>query len=418
MSSVYGTVDFGGKALVNTRAAISSPAQIVADQNNYALPASTDVVRLSSDSTRTITGFVAGIDGAVATICNVGVFDIRIAHESLSSTTANRVTSATGSDVTLAPNDSLSLIYDGTSSRWRTGGVVKIAGSQAVIYDFTRTSAPADASGSNGAYTWSIPSAARYVTFLAHGGGSGGGSGRRGAAGTARCGGGAGHAGGWTELTYRASDLPTLVCSVTVGAGGAGGASVTTDDTNGNAGGSSGGSFVSINGVYVALGWHCTGGTGGTTAATVSGGDNAWASQFQNLVAGSSLTGASNAAGAFGSYATAGNGNGGGGGGADASNNHYAGGNAGTIPIMLGANAGPTGGSAGGGNGSAGVTYFGRWCSGGSGGGGNNAGPGGFGGTGGFPGGGGGGGGGCLNGNASGAGGNGGNGFVRITVWY
>jgi hypothetical protein len=152
MSSVYGSVDFGGKALVNTRAAISSPAQIVADQNNYALPASTDVVRLSSDSTRTITGFVAGIDGAVETICNVGGFDIRIAHESLSSTAANRVTSSTGSDVTLAPNDSLSLIYDGTSSRWRTGGVVKVAGSQAVIYDFTRTSAPADASGSNGSY--------------------------------------------------------------------------------------------------------------------------------------------------------------------------------------------------------------------------------------------------------------------------
>lgn len=98
--------------------AATSPAQITADQNNYSL-GSTIVQRLSTDAPRTITGFVAPSGFRLVFIANIGTADIILAHESGSSTAANRIQTITTANITIPSNALAMLIYDNTTSRWR-----------------------------------------------------------------------------------------------------------------------------------------------------------------------------------------------------------------------------------------------------------------------------------------------------------
>jgi hypothetical protein len=101
------------------RAAALSPAQITADQNNYAPGGSSMFMRFSSDASRNITGLsISQVDGEVHTVINVGSNNIVLVNESASSTAANRFTNSTGADITLAAKQAADLIYDGTASRW------------------------------------------------------------------------------------------------------------------------------------------------------------------------------------------------------------------------------------------------------------------------------------------------------------
>lgn len=97
-----------------------SPAQITADQNNYA-PGVGWFIRLTSDASRNLTGLVAGVDGQIAEIWNVGSFNIVIQDESstTASTAANRFLTSTAADLTLTPKKCALLRYDATSARWR-----------------------------------------------------------------------------------------------------------------------------------------------------------------------------------------------------------------------------------------------------------------------------------------------------------
>ena len=422
-----GAVGGGGSAGGDT--VINTPAQITANQNNYALP-SADIVRLSSDATRVITGFQADA-GAVVTLYNVGSFDIRIDHEDAASTAANRVTSATGADVVISPNDSITLAYDNVSSRWRTAGAVKAAvTSGAAVYEFTRTSAPADATGSSGLYTWTVPSAAKFIRIVTVSGGGGGGSGRRGATSTACGGGGGGGSGDVKSIDLAASQLTSSQLYIVVGAGGPGGAGVTANDTNGNLGTSGGNSGVRYNDTNgVQLIWNDSTGYRGDPGLTVGGAGR----------------GGSGTPYAPGQHSTGGNGGdgvtapglptlnsstnaasptaGGGGGGISAANAAQAGAD-GFMPYRAASGLGvyPLGGTSGGGVGGDGASnvfgHLGTVGVGGAGGGASTTTAGGAGGNGGLPGGGGGGGGASRNGFTSGAGGNGGDGVVRITVWF
>ena len=425
---VLGDVFFGihmtGSANSVT-ASTSTPTTIAANQNNYTLPTGADIVRISSSATYTITGIVA-VTGTVIMLTNVGSFDVRLAHESASSTAANRITTATGLAVVIAPNDSLTIVYDAVSARWRTAGVVKSTTvGVATVYDFTRGSATAPAApvlGQTGQWTLEIPATAKHITILCQGAGRGGGSGRKGALASGRSGGGGGYPGGWCEFSYKITDLSSNVVKIIVGAGGAGGASQFNDSTNGNTGSTGGHGQVTCGGDTNLLA-NGSGGasvsTGGT-ATTAPAGITSWPSQYTGNVTGN--IGNSTVAGGTGLYNLHTSGSGGGGGGADASNVAYAGGVGGAMPVTLGAYGVPAAGTSGGGAGAAGATYFTRWGTGGAGGGGNASatGNGGAGGNAGIGGGGGGGGGSTNSGNTtyySGAGGNGGDAFVRIIVW-
>ena len=95
-----------------------TPAQITAGQNNYQLGEAV-VHRLSTDASRTITGFVAPLIERMDLIINVGAQDLVIANQSGSSSAANRVITVSGADTTLGANGTMMLWYDLTTARYR-----------------------------------------------------------------------------------------------------------------------------------------------------------------------------------------------------------------------------------------------------------------------------------------------------------
>jgi hypothetical protein len=397
----------------------SSYPTLTKDENNFSLSNDANVIRLSSDATRSITGFGA-LQSSSVTIYNVGSYDIRIVHQSANSLETNRVISATGSDLVIGPNDSLTLVYDNVSLRWRSGGAVKVdsISGQAGVYSFYRNSGPSDATFvSAGSWTWNIPSGAKLITIDAIGAGQGGGSGRRGAAGTARGGGGGGAGGGRSMFTIPVVELGgNTNLTIVVGTGGAGAAAVAVNDTNGNTPAATLATIVRITAtskilIYI---WRTNGAGGGTTTGGAAGYSD-WTNMWPGSQGGAGSNSSTAAGGSFSVAAACG---GGGGGGIGA--NDVAGAGGGTVSEEIARGAAAVAfGTAGGGAGVSAPTYIpGGAGGGGSGGGGNASGAGGNGGNGAFPGGGGGGGGASLNGFASGAGGNGADGFVKIYVWY
>ena len=110
-----------------TWSGVLSPAQITADQNDYAptsIDASTEL-RIDSDAARSITGIDAGasqVDGRKLVITNDGSFPITLNHANASSTAANRFDLANDTDVEIAAGGTILLTYDGTASRWRVLG--------------------------------------------------------------------------------------------------------------------------------------------------------------------------------------------------------------------------------------------------------------------------------------------------------
>ena len=103
---------------------ILTPAQITADQNNYAPAGITTCsnVRLTSDTNgRHITGISAGgTSGRTIRLINANpsansiLFDL----ESASSTAANRFAGNTGSSISLSFGSAMTIWYDATSQRW------------------------------------------------------------------------------------------------------------------------------------------------------------------------------------------------------------------------------------------------------------------------------------------------------------
>lgn len=100
---------------------VSAPAQVTADQNDYALP-DADVTLIDLDANRTITGFVAPGAGERTTrwVQNNSAFVLSVAHQSASSTAANRVIGLS-SPVTVGPGERALLFYETNAglNRWR-----------------------------------------------------------------------------------------------------------------------------------------------------------------------------------------------------------------------------------------------------------------------------------------------------------
>lgn len=107
--------------LLDNLASVLSPASLSGNQNNYnptnGLAAS--IWRLTSSTSVTITGIIAGTNGQHLVLINVGTNLITVSHESGSSDAASRIVVGTGADAVLVGGGSLSLIYDTTTARWR-----------------------------------------------------------------------------------------------------------------------------------------------------------------------------------------------------------------------------------------------------------------------------------------------------------
>jgi hypothetical protein len=108
-----------------------SPAQLVANTNNYAPTglSTATTLRLSTDASRNLTGLSGGADGRLILIHNIGSFALVLIDESASSTAANRF--ALNADITLSADQSILLQYDSTSTRWRAIGGIGGGGSSA-----------------------------------------------------------------------------------------------------------------------------------------------------------------------------------------------------------------------------------------------------------------------------------------------
>ena len=413
----------------------------------------------TASAARTNLGLVIGTDVAAAshnqawstitstptTLAGYGITDAVASSDSrltdARTPTAHKSTHATGGTDALSPADiGAATVSHEHSALAITSGVIDPArlGSGAAsnttflrgdssyapvseVYEFTRTSKPADATGSNGDYSWTIPANAKLVEFYAVGGGGGGGSGRRGAAGSARFGGGGAGSGGVFVIIRQVSELVTRSLSIEVGSGGTGGAAVTTNDTNGNSGTNGGDTRITIGSTILSATRGGLGQGGTNAAGTAGAGGSALYSGGNG--SSSSVTAAPNTTNlSANNFAAAGAGAGGGISTGDVS---YGGGQS-RASINLAGNqlVSSSGGTAPGGAGQnasdAWTSPFANAPGGGGGGGaaGNSTTAGGNGGNGASVGGAGGGGGASFNGYNSGAGGNGAPGYVRVTVWY
>jgi hypothetical protein len=184
-----------------------SPAQITADQNDYNPTglSGASVLRLSSDASRTLTGLSGGSDGREARLVNIGSNPIVLAHDSASSSAANRF--SLGANFNLLPSQSVKLWYDATSSRWRPAS--DTSGTSYRLRQITTILSST---------TYTVPAGLRALYVEAVGGGGGGGY-ATGALGQCSAGGGGGGGSGSRSwLTGLAASY-----SVTIGAGGTGG---------------------------------------------------------------------------------------------------------------------------------------------------------------------------------------------------
>lgn len=77
------------------------------------------LIRLTGSSAQTVTGIANGVDGKILVLMNAGSSTATIAHQSSSSTAANRIITGTGSDLSVLADASVLLQYDARDSRWR-----------------------------------------------------------------------------------------------------------------------------------------------------------------------------------------------------------------------------------------------------------------------------------------------------------
>lgn len=99
-----------------------SPASIGSNQNNYA-GINTGLIettgRLTSSGDFNVTGFTGGAARKKLIIVNIGANTITLTNEDGASTGANRMTLYGAANASLGPGDTIELIYDTVTSRWR-----------------------------------------------------------------------------------------------------------------------------------------------------------------------------------------------------------------------------------------------------------------------------------------------------------
>jgi hypothetical protein len=97
----------------------ATASQLTADANDLALPTG-DVIDISSNAARNVTGIVARAAGTGILLVNTGSHAITLRHESASSSSANRITVPWAGDYVLSANGGAAvLVYFSGTSRWR-----------------------------------------------------------------------------------------------------------------------------------------------------------------------------------------------------------------------------------------------------------------------------------------------------------
>lgn len=115
------TIDSGVYSGSVTLSGTVTPTALSGNVNDYSPTgfAAASTLRIDGGAAdRTITGLAGGSDGRIITITNIGsTNNLILSDADAGSTAANRF--QIGGNITLAPNGSMTLRYDATSSRWR-----------------------------------------------------------------------------------------------------------------------------------------------------------------------------------------------------------------------------------------------------------------------------------------------------------
>jgi hypothetical protein len=116
-SSTYLRGD-GTWSAVSVTPTTATPSALTADQNDWAIGTG-DIQRISGTAARNITG-IASTATSPMLLINVGSYTLTLKHQSTSSSSANRFTTAWAGDCTLAANGGSALVvYDATTGTWR-----------------------------------------------------------------------------------------------------------------------------------------------------------------------------------------------------------------------------------------------------------------------------------------------------------
>lgn len=101
---------------------VVSPASLGASQNDYAglnVDGSIVLGRLTVSAPISITGLTGGATDKLLIVVNLSASAITFTNEDAASTAANRILTSTGSSLAISQNETVTLKYDSTSSRWR-----------------------------------------------------------------------------------------------------------------------------------------------------------------------------------------------------------------------------------------------------------------------------------------------------------
>lgn len=93
------------------------------NQHNLALSMDQSIFRVCANANYDLTGLSGGVDGrfvAICNICNTG--NVRIMNDNANSDAENRILIGGGGSFSFGYNESVLLVYDGTSQRWRVSG--------------------------------------------------------------------------------------------------------------------------------------------------------------------------------------------------------------------------------------------------------------------------------------------------------
>lgn len=113
-----GNLNSTSNIVINSISTTATTNTLVADQNNYAIGTAT-FFRLASTPARTITGLSGGTDGKILIVNNVGSGSLTFTNNDVLSTATNRFLISTGANLTIATNQTVTLIYDSGSGFWR-----------------------------------------------------------------------------------------------------------------------------------------------------------------------------------------------------------------------------------------------------------------------------------------------------------
>ncbi len=97
----------------------ATSSTISGNYNGFDFGVASTIIRMNVTLTSGLQGIIAKHSGMIYKFVNVGTQSVTFEHEDGTAAAANRILTSTSADIVVGVNDSITLFYDTTSSRWR-----------------------------------------------------------------------------------------------------------------------------------------------------------------------------------------------------------------------------------------------------------------------------------------------------------